>query len=63
MAIEPSDPEMGVNLLLKHPIQITSVPQVEAKRPPKPGEHGEEILREIGYTREQIEQLQEDGVI
>ena len=63
MAIEPSDPEMGVNLLLKHPIQITSVPQVEAKRPPKPGEHGEEILREIGYTREQIEQLQEDGII
>ena len=63
MAVEPSDPEMGVNLLLKHPIQITSVPQVEAKRPPKPGEHGGEILRELGYTNKQIDRLQKDGII
>jgi formyl-CoA transferase len=63
MAVRPDDPEMGVPLLVNHPVQVTSVPQVAPKRPPRRGEHSEEILRELGYDDEAISGLRQRDVI
>lgn len=63
MAQRPADPTMGVELLVNHPIQVTSVPQVAAQRAPTHGEHSAEILRELGYADTTIDELRERGVI
>ncbi len=63
MAVRPSDPEMGVPLLINHPLKITSVPQVEPKRPPRLGEHSRQILQELGYDDARIQSLADKGVI
>ena len=50
-------------LILNHPIKITSVPQVGARSAPALGEHGPEVLRELGYDEGEIVALQERDVI
>ncbi|MDP6375599.1 MAG: CoA transferase [Pseudomonadales bacterium] len=40
----------GLPLIVKHPINVSSVPQAELKRAPELGEHGAEIAREFGYS-------------
>lgn len=39
MATAPAEPGMGVPLLVRHPVQATSVPHVEPRSPPGLGEH------------------------
>ena len=63
MIVEPTDPEITMPMLVKHPIQISTVPQVEPKRSPRLGEHSEEILRELGYDDTEINRLRDGGVI
>jgi crotonobetainyl-CoA:carnitine CoA-transferase CaiB-like acyl-CoA transferase len=63
IAIRPTNPGIGVPLLLNHPIKVTSVPQVEPKRPPTPGEHAVEILKELGYDDEAIDAMRARGII
>ena len=63
MAVRPGDPEIGVPLLVNHPIKVTSVPQVEPRRAPRPGEHSEAILRELGYDDATIAEMRDRGVI
>ncbi len=63
MAVVPADDDMDLPLIMNHPINITSVPQVGAKRAPNLGEHGKEVLGELGYDEGEIAALQERGVI
>jgi crotonobetainyl-CoA:carnitine CoA-transferase CaiB-like acyl-CoA transferase len=63
MITRPNDPEMGIPMLINHPIKVTSVPQVEPRRPPELGEHSAEILQELGYDAGQIADLTSKGVI
>ena len=63
MIVEPTDPEITMPMLVKHPIQISTVPQVEPKRSPRLGEHSEEILRELGYGDTEINRLRDESVI
>ena len=63
MIVEPTGPEITMPMLVKHPIQISTVPQVEPKRSPRLGEHSEEILRELGYDDTEINRLRDEGVI
>jgi|TARA_Y100000310_G_scaffold277468_1_gene295221 crotonobetainyl-CoA:carnitine CoA-transferase CaiB-like acyl-CoA transferase len=63
MAVRPSDPGIGVPLLVNHPIKVTSVSQVEPKPPPELGEHSEEILAELGYDDVTIRAMRDRGVI
>jgi len=63
MIVKSTDPEITMPMLVKHPIQISTVPQVEPKRPPRLGEHSEDILRELGYDDIEINRLRDEGVI
>ena len=63
MLVKPNDPEITMPFLVKHPIQISSVPQVEPKRSPRLSEHAEEILQELGYDETEIQKLRSKGVI
>jgi formyl-CoA transferase len=38
-------------------------PNVAKRRPPMLGEHNDEVLGELGYSKEQIDQFTEEGVI
>ena len=49
--------------MINHPIKVSSVAQVGPKRAPGLGEHGSEILRELGYEEHQIESMKGKGVI
>lgn len=63
MAVKPEDTEMSVPLLVKHPIQVTSVPQVRPQRAPRHGEHSREVLRGLGFSDEAIDDYRARGVI
>ena len=63
MAVTPTDREMGVSCLVNHPVQVTSVSQVDPRRPPHHGEHSAEILRDLGYGDDEIQNFRERGVI
>ena len=63
MASAPERDDITVPLILNHPIQITSVPQVGPIRAPELGEHAEDILRELGYDDVVIARMKDRGVI
>ena len=63
MVVPPADDEMGMPLVINHPIKISNVPQVGPKRAPEVGEHSVQILRDLGYSEESIIALHEKGVI
>jgi crotonobetainyl-CoA:carnitine CoA-transferase CaiB-like acyl-CoA transferase len=63
MAVVPADPTITAPLLINHPLQITSVPQTGARRAPALGEHSGEVLNELGYSEQQIEELLKRNVI
>ncbi len=55
--------KLGEIKVVKSPFK-TSKFNVEVKIPPSlPGEHTDEVMREIGYTEEQIKELKSIGVI
>lgn len=58
-----TDPQGGPVRLLAHPIRYDGeVPPVR-RTPPMSGEHTGEVLAELGYTSEQIDQLRAKGSI
>ncbi len=63
MAIEPPQGELETPLIIKNPITVTSAPHVEPRRAPSLGEHGREILAELGYSSESIDELVARSVI
>ncbi len=63
MAVEPPEGELETPVIIKNPITVTSAPQVEPRRAPSLGEHGREILAELGYSSERIEALIARSVI
>lgn len=63
MVVPPVDDDVGVPLIINHPIKISNVAQVGPKRAPELGEHSEEILASLGYSEKQIKTLRDKGVI
>jgi crotonobetainyl-CoA:carnitine CoA-transferase CaiB-like acyl-CoA transferase len=53
----------NLKLTISSPIQMHGVAKVPAKRAPELGEHNDEVLKELGFAVNQIEQLRASGVI
>ena len=60
--VEVDHPERGPYLTVGNPIKLSDSP-TEVRRSPLLGEHTDELLSELGYSREQIALLREERVI
>ncbi|WP_373377727.1 CaiB/BaiF CoA transferase family protein [Cupriavidus nantongensis] len=49
--------------LVTAPAQLSRTPSAIRGRPPRPGEHTEEVLREVGYTEGEIACLRDQNII
>jgi len=56
-------PEAGKIRVLKHPIRYDGQAPPLRRRPPQLGEHTEEVLCELGYTPQRVDDLRGRGVI
>lgn len=56
------DPVIGKIKLFNNPVKFSNF-EVSVKRPPKLGEHTEEVLKRMGYSDKEIHELREKGVI
>jgi crotonobetainyl-CoA:carnitine CoA-transferase CaiB-like acyl-CoA transferase len=53
----------NLKFTISSPMQVHGVTKVPAKRAPEIGEHGEEILTELGFDAKQIDGFQANGAI
>ena len=63
MIVEMDHPVAGRIRALNAPIHLSAAPATVRRVPPRLGEHGDEILGELGYTAEQIELLRQKKVL
>jgi len=56
-------PRAGEVRLVRHPVRYDGVAPPVRRRPPLLGEHTEEVLREAGFTPEEVSALRQEGVI
>ena len=63
MIVEMIHPEKGSLRLLGNPIRLRSTPPKLKQFPPDLGEQSIAIVRELGYTDEQIEELSQNHVL
>lgn len=57
MVVEIDHPKLGKVKQVGIPIKLSETPGAIRRLPPRRGEHTEEILLELGYTRQDIEEL------
>ena len=48
--------------LLRFPLELSSGRATVSRPAPMPGEHAEEILRELGYTTDDVARFRDNGV-
>ena len=60
--VEVDYPGLGKIKLFNNPVKFSGF-KVEVRRPPKLGEHTEEILKSLGFDDPEIEKLREEGVV
>jgi crotonobetainyl-CoA:carnitine CoA-transferase CaiB-like acyl-CoA transferase len=63
MVVEVDHPEAGTVKLVGSPLKLSRTEVRIIQHPPAPGEHTLEILEQIGYSAQKIEQLQNNRVI
>lgn len=62
VVVDVEYPGLGKIKLFNNPVKFSEF-EIDVERPPKLGEHTEEILTRLGYTREEIENLRRGGVV
>jgi len=62
MLKEVVSPHLGKQVLMGQPVTLTRTPSTIARAAPRRGEHTEEILAEIGYSREELARMKSAGV-
>ncbi len=62
MIVSMQDAEIGELKLLGNPIRLKGTPSKLQKFPPRLGEHSREVALEIGYSEEEVAQMQERGI-
>jgi crotonobetainyl-CoA:carnitine CoA-transferase CaiB-like acyl-CoA transferase len=60
---ETEDPGAGRMRMIRNPVRFADTPASLRRRPPRLGEHTDEVLREIGYTEEEIGALRAEGAV
>jgi formyl-CoA transferase len=63
MVVETEHPAYGRLKLTGFPVKLSETPATLRTPPPTVGEHNEEVLREFGYSDDEIRALQESGVV
>ncbi|MEK0100713.1 CaiB/BaiF CoA transferase family protein [Streptomyces sp. NPDC056002] len=63
MIVEMDHPVAGRIRALNAPLHLSAAPATVRRVPPRLGEHGAEVLGELGYTAEQIELLRQKKVL
>ena len=63
MVVPPVDDDVNMPWVIDHPVGVTGLNKVGPRRAPDLGQHSTEILEELGYTAEQVEQLRADGIV
>lgn len=63
MIIELDHPALGLVKSLATPVHLSDTPLIYHRHPPVLGEHTDEVVRELGYSPQQIEQMHQQGVI
>jgi alpha-methylacyl-CoA racemase len=61
MVVEVGQPEIGPVRLLGNPIKLSRTPGDPTRPAPAFGEHTEEVLREAGYSEEEVAAMLESG--
>ena len=62
MLIEIDHPEVGTFRTTEFPVELSETPGRVESPPPKPGEHTDEVLKEVGYDEEERRRLTGTGV-
>ncbi len=60
--LDAREADVGMDWIINHPIGLEE-PGRGPSRPPEVGEHSDEILAELGYSKSEIERLRERGAI
>jgi formyl-CoA transferase len=63
MVVEMQHPHAGTVKVLNAPIRLSGTPNDTRRPAPMLGEHNDEVLRELGYTDEQVAEMLREGVI
>ena len=63
MVVEMEDELRGKIKMLGIPTKLSSTPGEIRRMPPVLGEHTVEVLKELGYNQEKIDQLDDNGII
>ena len=59
----PAAENVGMARVVRDPINVDGVARVGATRAPDIGEHSDAILRELGFSEEQVLQFRQQGII
>lgn len=63
MRVELEDPELGTLHNIGIPVKLSATPGSIRRRAPALGEHSVEVLREAGFSQDEINALLESGVV
>ena len=63
MQVDLEDPELGTLHNIGIPVKLSATPGSIRRRAPALGEHSEEVLREAGFSQDEVKALLESGVV